>query len=72
MGDFEFPFMKKTKSLEELQSDNERLHMEAENEDLQLSIEEKQYAFNKLREAGLNYKRDFGSSLKRLWKWANK
>lgn len=72
MGEFDFPFMHKQKTMEELQADNERLKMQAENEDLKLTVEQKQYAFSKLREAGLNYKRDFGSSMKRLWKWANK
>lgn len=64
--------MKKTKTLDELQTENERLRMEAENEELRLTVEQKQFAFNKMREAGLNYKKDFGSSMKKLWKWANK
>lgn len=72
MGDYDFPFMKKTKTLEQLQEENERLAREAENADLQLTREQRTFAYNKLREAGLSYKKDFGSSLKRLWRWANK
>lgn len=68
----DFPFMKKQRSLDEVQVDNERLRVEEENAELNLSIEQKNYAFSKMKEAGLQYKKDFGSSLKRLWVWANK
>lgn len=66
------PFAKKKKSLEELNEENERLRVQAENEDLQLTIEQRNYTLNKVKKAGLSFKNDFGSSLKRAWKWANK
>ncbi len=72
MSEIGLPFMRKQRTMEELHTANERLRMEAENEDLRLTVEQKQYAFKKLKEAGLNYKSDFGSSMRRLWKWANK
>lgn len=68
----DFPFMKKQRTLDEVQEDNERLQLEEQNAELKLSIEQKNYAFNKMREAGLSYKKDFGSSMKKLWIWANK
>lgn len=71
MGTFDL-FTKKQKTMEELTEENERLKAEAENQELELTIEEKRYAFNKMKEAGLDYRRDFGSNLKRLWRWANK
>lgn len=72
MGEFEFPFMKKQKTIEELETDNERLKTEAENEELKLSIAQKQALYKKLDNAGLTVRKDFGGSLTRAWRWLNK
>lgn len=65
----DFPFMRRQRTMEQLQEDNERLHSEAENEDLQLNIAQKQALRKKLQDSGLTLKRDFGGSVKRAWKW---
>lgn len=72
MGEYEFPFMKKQRTIEDLQTDNERLKTEAENEELRLSIAQKQALYKKLDNAGLTVRKDFGGSLKRAWRWLNK
>lgn len=68
----EFPFKWKQKSLEQLQEENERLSKEAENEELQLSIAQRQALRKKLSDSGLSVKKDFGGSVKRAWAWLNK
>jgi len=72
MGEFDLPFMKKQKTTEQLLEDNERLKTEAENEELQLTIAQKQALRRKLEDAGLTVRNDFGGSVKRAWKWLNK
>lgn len=72
MGEFDLPFMRKQKSIEQLQEENERLSQESQNEDLQLTIAQKQALRRKLEENGMTLKRDFSGSLRRAWKWANK
>lgn len=72
MGRFELPFTRKQKSMEVLQEDNERLAKEAENEELQLTIAQKQALRKKLEESGLTVKKDFGGSVKRAWLWAKR
>lgn len=63
------PFMQKRKTATEVEEENELLHREAENEDLKLTIAQKQAMRKKLEDAGLTLKRDFGGSLKRAWVW---
>ena len=72
MNSFTFPFTRKRRTNEELLADNERLKTEAENEELQLTIAQKQALHKKLDESGLTVKRDFGGSVSRAWKWAKK
>jgi hypothetical protein len=72
MGELNFPFTKKLRTTEELIEDNERLKTEAENEELRLSIAQKQALYKKLENAGLTVKKDFNGSLKRAWQWLNK
>ncbi len=66
------PFMQKKKSLEELEEENEVLTREAENEELRLSIAQKQALYKKLDDSGLTVRKDFGGSMKRAWAWLNK
>jgi hypothetical protein len=56
-------------SLEELQENSEKLAVKAKNADLELTLAQKQYATQKLREQGLS-KSDFGTwgSVKRWLK----
>jgi len=63
---------RKKRTNEQIMEDNERLKTEAENEDLQLTIAEKQALRRKLEVSGLTVKRDFGGSVRRAWKWLNK
>ena len=72
MGELTFPFMKKQKTDEEVQVYTERLKIDNENEELQLSIAQKQALRRKLEVAGLTLKKDFNGSLKRAWTWLNK
>ncbi len=65
-----FPFRHKT--LEEIAEDTERLRVEAENEDLQLTIAQKQALRRKLADAGLSVNKTFGGSLRAAWRWAFK
>lgn len=67
-----FPFTKKQKSISDLEEDNERLTKEAENEELRLSIAQKQALYRKLDNAGLTVRKDFGGSVARAWRWLNK
>ena len=69
---FELPFTRKKRTLEEIQTDNERLSQESENEELQLSIAQKQALRRKLEQSGLTVNKDFGGSLTRAWRWLNK
>ena len=69
---FDFGFKKKEKGLGEIEEDNEFLVKKAENEDLQLSIAQKQALRKKLEQSGLTVKKDFGGSVKRAWAWLNK
>ncbi len=67
-----FPFMQKKKDLAELEQENEILAKQAENEELRLTIAQKQALYKKLDDAGLTVSKDFGGSLKRAWVWLNK
>ena len=69
---FGLPFMQKRKTQEQIMEENERLKSEAENEELRLSIAQKQALYKKLDDAGLTVRKDFGGSLKRAWNWLNK
>jgi hypothetical protein len=69
---FEFPFTKKKLTAEEIEEQNELLTRQNENEELQLSIAQKQALRTKLESSGLTVKKDFGGSLKRAWVWLNK
>lgn len=62
-------FLGRRKSTEQLIEDNERLKTEAENEELQLTIAQKQALRKKLEDAGLTLKKDFGGSVRRAWVW---
>ena len=68
----DFGFFGKKRTNEQIMEDSERLKTEAENEDLQLSIAQKQALRRKLEISGLTVKRDFGGSVKRAWAWLNK
>lgn len=70
MGEFELPFMKKQRTIEELQEDNERLRIQAENEDWRKNIALSQAEYQRLKNAGLT-KNSFGSA-SALWAWLNK
>ena len=72
MDGFQFPFLEKQKSPERIAEENERLKSEAENEDLKLTIAQKQALRQKLEIAGLTVRKDFNGSLKRAWAWLNK
>ncbi len=63
------PF-KKEKTLDELQADTERLKIQAENEDLELTIAQKQALRQKLAENGFTVNKTFGGSIKNAWRWA--
>jgi len=65
-------FLRKKRTNEQIMEDSERLKVEAENEDLQLSIAQKQALRRKLEVSGLTVKKDFGGSVKRAWAWLNK
>jgi len=67
-----FPFLEKRKAHEQVMEDNERLKSEAENEDLRLTIAQKQALRKKLEDSGLTVRKDFGGSVKRAWAWLNK
>lgn len=67
-----FPFNRKQKTSSELEEENERLTKEAENEELRLTIAQKQALYKKLDNAGLTVRKDFGGSLTRAWRWLNK
>jgi hypothetical protein len=67
-----FPFNRKQKTTGELEEENERLTKEAENEELRLTIAQKQALYRKLDNAGLTVRKDFGGSLARAWRWLNK
>jgi hypothetical protein len=69
---YDFPFMKKQKSMDELQDDNERLKIEVENADLRLSKAQKDALYKQMDDAGLTLRKDFGGSLKRAWQWLNR
>ena len=69
MGTFDFPFMKKQKTPEELEAEGEILRRQAENEELKLTIAQKQALYKRLDDAGLTVRKDFGGSLKRAFKW---
>jgi len=67
-----YPFTQKKVTPEQLEEDNQLLTRQAENEDLQLSIAQKQALRRKLEDAGLTVRKDFNGSLKRAWAWLNK
>jgi len=67
-----YPFTQKRVTPEQLEEDNQLLTRQAENEDLQLSIAQKQALRRKLEDAGLTVRKDFNGSLKRAWVWLNK
>lgn len=69
---FELPFMHKHKTEADFDAENELLLKQSENEELQLSIAQKQALRKKLEQSGLTVKKDFGGSLKRAWAWAKK
>ena len=69
---FDIPFIQKKKSVSDLEEENELLTKQAENEELRLSIAQKQSLYKKLDDAGLTVRKDFGGSLKRAWTWLNK
>ncbi len=70
---FNIPFTKKKEiSLSDLEEQNQLLAKQNENEELQLSIAQKQKLRKELEEAGLTLKNDFGGSLKKAWTWLNK
>jgi hypothetical protein len=56
------------KSLEDLEQENERLRLEAQNEDLQLSLAQKRAIRSKLKGSGLTLK-SFGNSFRTALKW---
>lgn len=62
-----FGFEKK-RTLEEAQEENERLQVEAEIEDKQLSIAQKRAAILRLKQAGLTPK-DFGGKWSAVVEW---
>lgn len=64
-----FELFGKSKSLEELQEENERLVMENQNAELKLTVAQKQAMYKKLDDAGLTVRKDFGGSMKRAWQW---
>lgn len=70
MSELELPFMKKQRTVEELQADNERLKMEAENEDWRKNITVSQAERQRLKNAGLT-KNSFGTA-KAFLNWLNK
>ena len=67
-----FPFLDKRRTHEQVMEENERLKSEAENEDLQLTIAQRQALRRKLEDSGLTVRKDFGGSVKRAWAWLNK
>ena len=69
---FELPFTRKKPTLNQLEEQNELLQKEAEAEEFQLDIAQKQALRKKLEDAGLTVNKDFGGSLKRAWRWLNK
>lgn len=71
MDGFGYPFSKR-KTTEQLMEEQEHLKAVAENEELQLSIAEKQALRGKLEVAGLTVRKDFGGSVKKAWQWLNK
>ena len=66
------PFLEKRRTHEQVMEENERLKSEAENEDLQLTIAQRQALRKKLEDSGLTVRKDFGGSVKRAWAWLNK
>ena len=58
----------KRQTLEEIQAENERLRAEAENENLELSIEQKRAVRAHLRQSGLTLK-SFGGSFRAALNW---
>lgn len=69
---FELPFTRQKKSQSQLEEENELLTRQAENEELQLTIAQRQALRKKLEDSGLTVRKDFGGSLKRAWTWLNK
>jgi C4-type Zn-finger protein len=68
----DFGFFGKKKTVEEEQEENERLRVQADNEDLRRKIALSQADRVRLREAGLTIEKDFGGSIARAWRWLNK
>ena len=68
----EFGFLGKKKTIEEIQEDNERLRIQAENEDYARNIALSQAERQRLANAGLTVRKDFGGSVVRALKWLNK
>ena len=66
-----FLFNKK-KTAEEIQEENDRLEQQEKQEELELSIAQKQALRKRLQDSGLTVKKDFGGSLKKAWTWLNK
>jgi hypothetical protein len=64
----DLPFLKKKKDLAEIEEDNERLEAENRNEELQLSIAQKEKLRKELKSRGLSTQ-NFGGSLARAWTW---
>ena len=67
-----FPFLEKRKTHEQVMEDTEHLKLVAENEDLRLTIAQRQALRKKLEDSGLTVRKDFGGSVKRAWAWLNK
>jgi hypothetical protein len=68
MSPLELPFLKRKKDLSEIEEDNERLEAENRNEELQLSIAQKEKLRKELKSRGLSTS-NFGGSLSRAWTW---
>ncbi len=64
------PFIGKRQTLEDATEENERLKVQAENEDLKFTIAQRQAMAQKLKDAGLT-KKSFGSWTA-VWRWLNR
>ncbi len=63
------PWQTRKLTIDEAQEENERLKMQAQNEELQLSIAQKQSLRARLAQEGFTVNKTFGGSLKAAWTW---
>jgi hypothetical protein len=66
------PLFAKKETIEELEEQNELLKRRVENEDLKLTVAQKQALYQQLKERGLTVENDFGGKVSRAWRWLNK